>query len=237
MPKMQKWIKQFRTSFKIFQAYLLRWQEKQQSLKTNQTFKPKNNQLVKYSSTLPVSSRVGDRLPVGKPSRGIPARPKAQAGASPLLSSSSCSCPPRGSTPAPFFMSISTVTSVHFFSFNTKTLFILEPAFRIRQVSKYLNVWARDTLHAFHLDRCLNYSGNKYRWWIEKRAGETEREPISGTGPPKCYCLFLPFAKSSAAASAIIKLWWYCPDGFPEYTHHPPRCITFWYPKRIRGQA
>ena len=29
-------------------------------------------------------------------------------------------------------------------------------------MSKYLNVWGRDTLHAFHLDRCLNYCG-----WVD----------------------------------------------------------------------
>lgn len=124
------------------------------------------------------------------------------------------------------------------FSFNTKTLFILEPAFRIRQVSKYLNVWGRDTLHAFHLDRCLNYSGNKYRWWIEKWIGGTHRgSQFPAAGPPKCYCLLLLSAKSRAAASAIIDVWWNCPDGFPEYTHHPPRCITFRYPKKIWGQT
>lgn len=116
------------------------------------------------------------------------------------------------------------------FSFNTKTLFILEPAFRIRQVSKYLNVWGRDTLHAFHLDRCLNYSGNKYRWWIEKWVGGTQRgSQFPVAGPPQCYCLLLLLAKSSAAASAIIEVWWNCPDSFSEYTHphhHPtPRQV------------
>ena len=125
-----------------------------------------------------------------------------------------------------------------FFLSVPKLLFILEPTFRIRQVSKYLNVWGRDTLHAFHLDRCLNYCGNKYRWWIEKR-GSSNREggqfPVAG--PPKCYCLLLLFAQSSATASAVIKIWWHCPDGFPEYTYHPLRHITFWYPKRIWGQA
>lgn len=86
-----------------------------------------------------------------------------------------------------------------FFSFSTKTLFILEPTFRIRQVSKYLNVWGRDTLHAFHLDRCLNYSRNKYRWWIERGGrrnteGEANFRWLARPSGTAFYCCLLKVA-------------------------------------------
>jgi hypothetical protein len=92
-------------------------------------------------------------------------------------------------------------------------------------VSKHLNVWGKDTLHAFHLDRCLNYSRNNTGDGLGRGWEKQRRRPVSGAWPPKCYCFLLLFAKGGTDASTIVKIPRNCPDGFPQ--NNPSHSDTY----------